>query len=58
MSENIVMRENVRAFIQERKERKDMRAADLIAFTWDVFSEYPEEIIKEELMREKVLSEE
>lgn len=58
MNENIVMRENVRAFIKERKKRKEMRASDLIAFACDVFSEYPEEIIKEELIREKVLPEE
>lgn len=55
MNENIVMRENIRAFI---KARKEMRASDLIAFVCDVFSEYPEEIVREELIREKVLSEE
>lgn len=55
MNENIVMRENIRAFITARKE---MRASDLIAFVCDVFSEYPEEIVREELIREKVLSEE
>lgn len=56
MNENIVMRENVRAFIKER--RKEMRTSDLIAFACDVFSEYPEKLIKEELIREKVLPEE
>lgn len=56
MNDSVIMRENIRAFIRERKKTRTPRL--LSVFVDDVFSEYPEEIRKEEMIREGILQEE